>query len=98
VRKRQRTQGRVSHAVAFSARPGASLCGGRLGDPETRRFAQPQDRELSPRERELFEDTPFTRPGDFHSWPRAYSQALAEAGASAHQAQALAGHASIDAH
>jgi hypothetical protein len=34
----------------------------------------------------------------FHSWRRAYSQALANAGASAQQAQALAGHASLDAH
>jgi len=65
---------------------------------ETRRFAQPKDRELSPRERELFEDTTFTKPVDFHSWRRAYSQALANAGASAQQAQALAGHSSLDAH
>jgi len=55
-------------------------------------------RELTPRERELFEDTEFTRPVDFHSWRRAYSQALAEANVSAQQAQALAGHASLDAH
>ncbi|HKO46870.1 MAG TPA: hypothetical protein VJV79_04065 [Polyangiaceae bacterium] len=66
-------------------------------DPETRRFAQPEDRDLSPRERELFEDT-FTRPVDFHSWRRACSQALANVGASAQQASTLAGHASLDAH
>src|SRR5690606_20206156 len=55
-------------------------------------------RDLTPRERELFEDTEFTRPVDFHSWRRAYSQALADANVSAQQAQALAGHASLDAH
>jgi integrase len=42
--------------------------------------------------------TPHTRPVDFHGWRRAYSQALANAGASAQEAQALAGHASLDAH
>ena len=56
------------------------------------------DRPLSARERELFEDTEFTKPVDFHSWRRAYSQALADADVSAQQAQALAGHASLDAH
>jgi hypothetical protein len=56
------------------------------------------ERKLTARERELFEDTPFTRPVDFHSWRRAYSQALAVANVSSQQAQALAGHASLDAH
>lgn len=46
-----------------------------------------QVRELTPRERELFEDTRFTRPVDFHSWRRAYSQALGDAGLSATQIQ-----------
>ena len=46
----------------------------------------------------LFEDTTFTRPVDFHSWRRAYSQALANVGASAQQASTLAGHSSLDAH
>jgi len=87
----------VSHAVAFR-RDLRRAFGVDLWDPETRRFARPEDRELSPRERELFEDTPFTKPVDFHSWRRAYSQALANAGASAQQASALAGHASLDAH
>jgi hypothetical protein len=41
---------------------------------------------------------PLTKPVDFHSWRRAYSQALADANVSAQQAQALAGHASLDAH
>jgi len=57
-----------------------------------------QARALTPRERELFEETEFTRPVDFHSWRRAFNQALADAGVNAQQAQALAGHASLDAH
>jgi len=55
-------------------------------------------REFTSRERELFEETEFTKPVDFHSWRRAYNQALAEAGVNAQQAQALAGHASLEAH
>jgi integrase len=55
-------------------------------------------RPLTPRERELFEETDYTRPVDFHSWRRAFNQALADAGVNAQQAQALAGHASLDAH
>jgi hypothetical protein len=35
-----------------------------------------QVRPLTPRKRELFEETEFTRPVDFHSWRRAYSPAL----------------------
>jgi hypothetical protein len=54
-------------------------------------------RELSPRERDLFEDTPFTKPVDFHSWRRAYSQALGDAGLSATQIQKGTGHASLSA-
>jgi site-specific recombinase XerC len=55
-------------------------------------------RELNERERELFEETPYTRPVDFHSWRRAYSQALANADVNVQQATALAGHASLEAH
>jgi integrase len=57
-----------------------------------------EGRELTARERELFEETDYTLPVDFHSWRRAFNQALAEAGVNAQQAQALAGHASLDAH
>lgn len=55
-------------------------------------------REMTPRERELFEETEFTLPVDFHSWRRAFNQALADAGVNAQQAQALAGHSSLEAH
>ena len=55
-----------------------------------------QARPLTARERELFKETPHTV--DFHSWRRAYSQALADADVNAQQATALAGHASLAAH
>jgi hypothetical protein len=55
-------------------------------------------REPTARERELFEPGDYTLPVDWHSWRRAYSQALADAGATAQQASALAGHASLSAH
>ena len=87
----------VSHAVAFR-RDVRRAFGVHVWDAETRRFARPEDRELSPRERELFEDTPFTRQSNSTAGGRAYSQALANVGASAQQASNLAGHASLDAH
>ena len=52
----------------------------------------------SPRWAELFTETEFTRPVDFHSWRRAYCQSLANIGLSAQQAQKLAGHANLAAH
>ncbi|HEY3236489.1 MAG TPA: site-specific integrase, partial [Polyangiaceae bacterium] len=55
-------------------------------------------RELTARERVLFEETEYSRPVDFHSWRRAFNQALADAGVNLQQAQALAGHSSLAAH
>lgn len=52
----------------------------------------------TPRERELLDETEWTRPVDFHSWRRAFNQALADAGVNAQQAQALAGHSLMAAH
>jgi integrase len=54
--------------------------------------------DYSPRQRELFMECDYTRPVDFHSWRRAFNQALADAGMNAQQAAALAGHASLEAH
>ena len=48
-------------------------------------------RDLTDRERELFEETEFTRPVDFHSFRRAFKQALADAGVELQQAMALSG-------
>jgi hypothetical protein len=50
------------------------------------------------RERELFAETEFTKPVDFHSWRRAFGQALADAELNAQAAVALAGHSSLAAH
>jgi integrase len=55
-------------------------------------------REPTERERELLQPTAYTLPVDWHSWRRAYSQALADADVTAQQASALAGHASLSAH
>ena len=52
----------------------------------------------SQRWRELFTEADYTRPVDFHSWRRAYVQALGDADVNAQQASALAGHASLAAH
>ena len=57
-----------------------------------------QARELTPREVELFEGSGHILPVDFHSWRRAYCQALADAGVNAQLAKTLAGHASEAAH
>lgn len=59
------------------------------GDVELPRFR---------RERVLFTETPERLPVDFHSWRRAYSQALADADVNAQQASRLAGHDSLSAH
>ena len=55
-------------------------------------------REMTDRERVLFTETESTLPVDFHSWRRAFNQALADAGVNAQQAQALAGHSTMAAH
>ena len=47
---------------------------------------------------ELFEETEFTRPVNFHSWRRKFVQALADIGLNAQQAQKLAGHSDLAAH
>jgi hypothetical protein len=70
---------------------------GQAGRPDTKTHWKPS-RPLSARETELFEETAYTLPVDFHSWRRAYSQALAEADVNVQQATALAGHASLGAH
>src|SRR5690606_26370636 len=61
-------------------------------------FVWKQVREMTPREREIFEETAYTLPVDFHSWRRAFSQALEDADVNVQQATALAGHASLEAH
>jgi integrase len=52
----------------------------------------------SARWRELFTETEYTLPVDFHSWRRAFAQALADADLNAQRSMALTGHASLAAH
>lgn len=47
---------------------------------------------------ELLHGNAYRKPVDFHSWRRAYNQALADANVNAQQAQALAGHSTLEAH
>jgi hypothetical protein len=86
----------VSHADAFR-RDLRRAFGVDVWDAAKHQFVADPDHELTPRERELLEDTPFTKPVDFHSWRRAYSQALGDAGLSATQTQKATGHASLSA-
>jgi hypothetical protein len=53
---------------------------------------------FSARWRELFVETEYTKPVDFHSWRRAFSQALADAGVNVQQAIALTGHSDAQVH
>src|SRR5690606_33811892 len=53
---------------------------------------------MTPRERELLEETEFTKPTDFHSFRRAYKQALANAGVELTTAMALSGATDAKAH
>jgi integrase len=62
------------------------------------RQAWQQGRELTERERILFTETELTLPADWHSWRRAFNQALADAGVNAQTAKLLAGHATTEAH
>jgi integrase len=55
-------------------------------------------RKMTAREKELLLGNRNTLPVDFHSFRRAYCQALADAGVNAQLAQALAGHATEAAH
>ncbi len=67
-------------------------------NPRTNQFEPTPGRIMTPRERELLEETDLTLPVDFHSWRRAFIQALSDIGVTAQQAQKLAGHADLAAH
>jgi hypothetical protein len=88
-------KGKTSHAKAFRHDLRRAF-GLETWNSEASEFeeARPQTR----RERELFEETDFTLPVDFHSWRRAFTQALADAEVNAQHATALAGHPSLAAH
>jgi len=67
------------------------------GRPLTR-YEWTESRPLNARERLLLEGGEYVEPVDFHSWRRAYAQALADANVNEQQAQALAGHSTGEAH
>jgi integrase len=87
----------VSHAEGLR-RDLARCFGVEAFDRKTAKWERVKDRKLTNRERELLEETEFTRPVEFHSWRRRFVQALADMGMSAQQAQKLAGHADLSAH
>jgi integrase len=88
-------KGKVSHALALR-RDLRRAFGVETWNPERRRYEAA--RALTPREVELFEPTEHTDPVDFHSWRRAFTQALANAAVNVQTSAALAGHASLSAH
>jgi len=87
----------VSHAKALR-RDLRRAFGLETWDPKRLSFVPAVGRNSSAREKELLEGTERVKPVDFHSWRRAYSQALADADVNAQQASALAGHSSLSAH
>lgn len=86
---------KVSHAKAF--RRDLRRAWG-IERWDERKGAFVDAREPTERERVVLEGDRYTLPVDWHSWRRAYSQALADAGVNAQDASALAGHASLAAH
>ena len=87
----------VSHAEGL--RSDLRRCFGlETWNPETRKWEATKNRKMTGRERELLVATTMTRPVDFHSWRRAFVQALANTGVTAQEAQKLAGHADLGAH
>lgn len=91
------TKTKSSHAKAFR-RDLSRAFGLESWDPEHREWRATEGRAMTARERILLEETANSLPTDFHSWRRAYSQALADANVNAQQAKALAGHATDAAH
>jgi hypothetical protein len=97
---------KVSHAEAFRRDLGRAFGletwhwnpPNAKGEQKTGEYRETEGRVMTPRERELLEPSDYTLPVDFHSWRRAYSQALADADVNAQQASALAGHSSLGAH
>jgi integrase len=88
-------KGKVSHALALRRDLRRAL-GVETWNAERRRYEVA--RALTPREVELFEPTEHTEPVDFHSWRRAFTQALANAAVNVQTSAALSGHASLSAH
>lgn len=67
------------------------------GRPD-RKITWRRARMMTPREIELFEGSEFNKPVDFHSFRRAYKQALAEAGLDIQKSMHLSGATDVKAH
>jgi integrase len=67
------------------------------GRPDTR-ISWKVARMVTPRELELFEETDFTKPVDFHSFRRGFKQGLADAGVELQTSMALSGASDAKAH
>jgi integrase len=76
-------------------RPSDRLRGNGRPDPRLEWY---EARPFTDRERELFEEGPFTRPVDFHSFRRQFKQGLADAGVDIQAAMTLSGATDISAH
>ncbi len=87
----------VSHAAAMR-RDLKRAFGLEAWNPTSNQFEPTPGREMTPRERELLEETELTLPVDFHSWRRSFVQAVANTGMNAQQAQKLSGHADLSAY
>lgn len=68
------------------------------GKVNQRHFVWVESRPMTHRERELFLETEFTRPVDFHSFRRAFKQALVEADLDVQKTMALSGSTDVKAH
>jgi len=94
----EKSKGSHAHAFRRDLRRAFGLETWNPSAGERGRFESTPGRATTARERELLEPTAHTLPADFHSWRRAYAQALADAGVNAQMAKALAAHATEEAH
>ncbi|HEY5377885.1 MAG TPA: hypothetical protein VIK01_29590 [Polyangiaceae bacterium] len=67
-------------------------------NPKLEAFEPTKGREPTARELTLFTETDYSKPVDFHSWRRAFNQALADAGVNSQTSMALSGHSTLGAH
>lgn len=89
----QRTKSSHAHAFRKDLRRAFGI---EAWDAESGRWRVVRD--LTEREREIFVPGKYTEPVDFHSWRRAFAQALAEAAVPAQLGAALSGHNDLATH
>ena len=89
-------RGQMTHAGAFRRDLAAAFVEVLEGNDKARKKDVPK--EGSRRWKELFEETARTKPVDFHSFRRGYTQALQDAGTNIQTAMALTGHSTVQVH